>query len=122
VPLRYAREVLPSRGDLRAIGACLALVVLCAGLAATGVGFEDAAMFAPTLVLLLPLLGGWYVGEEHLHELAARRRREVAPGRRASAAVAVPRSRARLMVRGGRLVASAMAKRPPPRPALSSIA
>lgn len=70
---------------------------------------------APALVLALPLLLGRYVGEEQLVELAGRRPAE--PRRRALR-VASPRSRARVMQRGGRLVASGMAKRPPPRAAL----
>jgi hypothetical protein len=66
---------------------------------------------APALVLALPLLLGRYVGEEQLVELAGR---EPAQLRQRVLRVAIPRSRARVMQRGGRLVASGMAKRPPP--------
>jgi hypothetical protein len=74
---------------------------------------------APALVLALPLLLGRYVGEKQLVELAGR---APARPRRKVLRVASPRSYARVMQRGGRLVASGMAKRPPPRVALPSIA
>lgn len=67
---------------------------------------------APALLLSAPLILGRYVGEEQLAELAKRSPRS--PARRASR-LAVPRSHVRLMQRGGRLVASSLAKRPPPR-------
>lgn len=66
---------------------------------------------APALVLALPLLLGRYVGEERLAELAGR---SVTPLRRRVLKVPGPRSFVRVMQRGGRLVASGMAKRPPP--------
>jgi hypothetical protein len=66
---------------------------------------------APALVLALPLILGRYVGEEQLAGLANRVRSR--PRRRVSP-VTGPRSYARVMQRGGRLVASGMAKRPPP--------
>jgi hypothetical protein len=66
---------------------------------------------APALLLCAPLILGRYVGEEQLAVLAKRPPRGIA--RRASG-LAVPRSHVRLMQRGGRLVASSLAKRPPP--------
>jgi hypothetical protein len=66
---------------------------------------------APAVVLAVPLLLGRYVGEEQLVELAAR---PPAATRRRAVRVAGPRSYARVMQRGGRLVACGMAKRPPP--------
>ncbi len=66
---------------------------------------------APALVLCVPLILGRYVGEEQLAELANRSPRCTV--RRASRLV-IPRSHVRLMQRGGRLVASSLAKRPPP--------
>jgi len=66
---------------------------------------------APALLLCAPLAVGRYVGEEQLAELAKRSPRD--PARRASR-LPVPRSHVRLMQRGGRLVASSLAKRPPP--------
>jgi hypothetical protein len=74
---------------------------------------------APALVLALPLLLGRYVGEEQLVELAAR---QPARARRRALRLAGPRSYARVMERGGRLVASGMAKRPPPARALARTA
>jgi hypothetical protein len=66
---------------------------------------------APALLLCAPLIVGRYVGEEQLAELAKRSPRCLV--RRASRLL-VPRSHVRLMQRGGRLVASSLAKRPPP--------
>jgi hypothetical protein len=58
--------------------------------------------------MLAPLFAGRYVGEKQL----------VAVGRTAGhdrpRPVAMPRGHVRVMERGGRLVASALAKRPPP--------
>ena len=75
--------------------------------------------FALALLLCAPLIFGRYVGEEQLAELANRSPR--CPARRA-ARLAAPRSHVRLMQRGGRLVASSLAKRPPPRAAAFLIA
>jgi hypothetical protein len=69
---------------------------------------------APALLLALPLAHGRYVAEDRLAGLAARARVR----HRAPQALHAPRSRVQLMERGGRLVASAMAKRPPPPAAL----
>ncbi|MEA2480821.1 MAG: hypothetical protein QOJ07_2743 [Thermoleophilaceae bacterium] len=66
---------------------------------------------APALVLALPLILGRYVGEEQLAVLTTA---SPAPAARAAADIPSPRSHVRVMHRGGRLVASAMAKRPPP--------
>jgi hypothetical protein len=66
---------------------------------------------APALVLACPLVLGRYVGEEQLWELA---RAAPAPPPRRPRGVTVPRSHVRVMQRGGRLVASSLAKRPPP--------
>lgn len=77
-------------------------------------GTETGLLYlAPALVLALPLLGGHYVGEEHL--AAARR---VVPVVRASKRVVATHTFVRVMERGGRLVASSLAKRPPPAPGL----
>jgi hypothetical protein len=66
---------------------------------------------SPALVLCAPLVLGRYVGEQQLADLADR------PATRTSrrpSPLPMPRSRVRLMQRGGRLVASSLAKRPPP--------
>jgi hypothetical protein len=83
-------------------------------------GYQSGLLYlAPALLLALPLLLGRYVGEEQLVELAAR---PPARTRRQVLRLASPRSYARVMQRGGRLVASGMAKRPPPAAALPGIA
>ena len=71
------------------------------------------ALFAPALLLALPLLAGRYVGEEVIERLRTPR---PAPARRRSKQAA-PRLRpvARHMPRGAGLVASHLARRPPPR-------
>jgi hypothetical protein len=72
----------------------------------------DLLGLVPALVLAVLLILGRYPGEKRLAELAGRA--PAAPARR-PARVSMPRSYVRVMQRGGRLVASAMAKRPPPR-------
>jgi hypothetical protein len=77
-------------------------------------GVEAAfAYLAPALLILLPLLGGRYPGDEALVR-AARRRGRPRPRRSPGARVRRP-SRA-LLPRGGRLVATALAGRAPPVP------
>ncbi|HSS57300.1 MAG TPA: hypothetical protein VLK59_04780 [Solirubrobacteraceae bacterium] len=66
---------------------------------------------APALLLCVPLIFGRYVGEEQLAELA---KRPTGCRARPASRLPVPRSHVRLMQRGGRLVASSLAKRPPP--------
>jgi hypothetical protein len=79
-------------------------------------GAETGLLYlAPALVLALPLVLGRYLGEEQLAELAGASRARRAPLR---ARIPAPRGYVRVMHRGGRLVASAMAKRPPPAGAL----
>lgn len=93
-------------------GAVSALLLL----AAVAGHAELLAYAAPAIVVALPLLVGRYVGEEaiaRLRERGARRPR----GRPATAAMPRPRVVA-LVPRGGRLIASALAVRPPPATAL----
>ena len=78
-----------------------------------------ALYVVPALMLALPLLLGRYVGETQLAELADRGMPH--PSRRPGA-LGVPRSHVRVMQRGGRLVGSALAKRPPPATAQFSTA
>jgi hypothetical protein len=73
---------------------------------------------APALLLALPLAHGRYVAEGRLAALAARS----GVRHRAPPALYAPRSHVQVMERGGRLVASAMAKRPPPAGAALSFA
>ena len=77
-------------------------------------GLETGVLFlAPAIVVLSLLLTGHYVGEQQLHRLAAawRQRR---PPRERSARAPLPRRPRALMPRGGRLVATSLAVRPPP--------
>ncbi|MDX6658216.1 MAG: hypothetical protein QOH62_3009 [Solirubrobacteraceae bacterium] len=92
-----------------------ALLVLAWMLLQALTGTETGLLYlAPALVLALPLLGGHYVGEEHLANLVQASR---APAVRAVKILVATHAFVRTMQRGGRLVASSMAKRPPPAPA-----
>jgi hypothetical protein len=72
----------------------------------------DVLLVAPLLVLGVPLFGGRYVGEEHLHRLRAA---FAAPARRrAPASVGIARRAPLRVVRTGLLLATAHASRPPP--------
>lgn len=75
---------------------------------------ETGVLFlSPAIVLFVALLAGCYVGEERLARLVAARH----PGRRRRERTAIPvgaiLGRA-LRPRGGRLVATSLAVRPPP--------
>jgi hypothetical protein len=104
----------PSRRDRIALCA-FALIVSACTVAQTAAGGEVVLLLwaAPVLVLALPLLLGRYPGERTILRLAGR-----GPARVRRAPSCAPRARSvvRLMERGGRLVGSAMAKRPPPAP------
>ena len=93
-------------------------VTLCwvAALAVTGA--TGALLFlAPALLIVIPLLGGRYVGEELIVRLAAKRTR-----RRRHSAVFAPLRRSPSLAtwrpRGTRLIAFSLAERPPPAPLL----
>lgn len=92
------------------------LVTLCwvAGLAVTG-ATETLLFLAPALLIAIPLLGGRYVGEELVAKLAAPRQKR-RPRPAAGRSLPLPPSTWR--PRGTRLVAFALAKRPPPAAAL----
>jgi len=72
---------------------------------------------APLFLLAVPLLAGRYVGEERLERLRGHTRRT----RRRMPAAARPAVRrwVALLPRGGRLIAEALAVRPPPALAVS---
>jgi hypothetical protein len=77
---------------------------------------ELLAYAAPLFLLAVPLLAGRYVGAERLDALrgrAARRRRRIAAAQPRAPQPVV------LLPRGGRLIAEALAVRPPPGLALS---
>jgi hypothetical protein len=98
--------------DRRPLAFAAVTVVWLFGLELLGV--ETAvAYLAPALLILLPLLGGRYPGDDALARIAARRSR---PARRPPPQ-APPLRRRRtdaLLPRGGRLVAFALAGRGPP--------
>jgi hypothetical protein len=102
------------RKDLRPLLVVAVLGVLIA-LAETITGLDTGLLLlSPALVLLLPLLAGRYVGEDALERFAARRSQ---PRGRASRAASAPLPRRRprtVVVRGGRLIAAALAERGPP--------
>jgi len=92
--------------------AFVTFVALWSALEALTVGGLGLLYLTPALVLVLPLLLGRYVGEERIAALASHpARARPRPARHLS----LPRTAERVMHRGGRLVASSMAKRPPPR-------
>lgn len=78
-------------------------------------GLETGVLFlSPAIVLLASLLSGHYVGEDGLERLVAALRRHEPPRTRTHAAAPLPRRPRALMPRGGRLVATSLAVRPPP--------
>lgn len=82
-------------------------------LAATG--STDVLLFlAPALLIVIPLLGGRYLGEELIANLIARRARPRA--RAAAPSPMAPRVPTTWLPRGTRLIAFGLAKRPPPAP------
>lgn len=88
-------------------------VTVCWVAALALTGSTDALLFlAPALLIAIPLLGGRFIGEELIARLAARRARP--RPRSASAPLAPPPAPATWLPRGARLIASALAKRPPP--------
>jgi hypothetical protein len=94
---------------LAAAVALCALLLLCAV-----AGHPDLVAFVgPLCLLALPLLAGRYVGEEALDRL----RRDRPSRRRLLIARGLPKGAQRVAVilpRGGRLIAEALAVRPPP--------
>jgi hypothetical protein len=94
------------------------LVALAAALAAFAValavpGLETGILFlSPAIVLLALLRSGHYVGEEQLDRLCAAWQQQ--PPRRRVARSPLPGRPRALMPRGGRLVATSLAVRPPP--------
>ncbi|HUR87090.1 MAG TPA: hypothetical protein VMY78_17300 [Solirubrobacteraceae bacterium] len=100
-----------TRRDRQLLLGLAALTLALASLTLLG-GHSDVLLAAPVLVFALPLLAGRFVGEEQLARLAAafscaRRRPAVSI---ASSARRAPRA----LPRGGRLIATALAVRPPP--------
>jgi hypothetical protein len=100
------------RRDQRILLGLAALTVLFALVQSAAGISEDVLLAAPGLLLLLPLLAGRYVGEDGIARLAACL---AAPRRRPVALRTAPLPRApRVLARGGRLIAVALAQRGPP--------
>ena len=99
----------------RALMSLAFALLVAAWIVAAAISGADTGLLhlAPALLLCAPLLLGRYLGEQQIAALA--KRSHTAP-RRGATGVAVPRSHVRIMRRGGRLVASSLAKRPPPAP------
>jgi hypothetical protein len=105
---------MPPRRD-RIVLWCFTLLVLAWMVAQALTGAETGLLYvAPALVLALPLLVGRYPGEGRIAAFVARSH---GPEVRASKRLVATHTFVRLMQRGGRLVASSLAKRPPPVPA-----
>ncbi len=105
------RSVVMPRRSILAFAGMLLLVVVAA-LAEPGL----ALSMAPALLLLALFTGGFRPGEALIERLRAR---FAAPRRRRAASS--PRPRLALVVRpAGRLIASALAMRPPPSPLVVS--
>jgi hypothetical protein len=92
------------------LGALL-LILTLAALACGGLLF-----LAPALLLVLPLLARRYPGERSLLRLAGRRRAPSAQRRRVQRPPRRPARR--VLPRGGALIASSLAVRPPPHASL----
>ena len=103
-----------SRRDRRVLVALTLLSSLCLLAEAAGLLAPALLYAAPLLIVALPLLAGRYVGEERIVRFARAGRR---PRRRPVARLSAParaRRALRAVPRGGRLIASALAVRPPP--------
>jgi hypothetical protein len=100
-----------TRRDRQLLFGLAAMTIVLAVLTLVGL-HSDVLLAAPVLVFALPLLAGHYVGEEQLARLAAAFQR--AP-RRPAGTIAPPARRSEnRLPRGGRLIAAALAVRPPP--------
>jgi hypothetical protein len=89
-------------------------ITLCWIAALAIIGSTDVLLFlAPALLILIPLFGGLYVGEELIAKLVTRRAR---PQRRAAVAPSwpLPPAPRSWRPRGTGLIAFSLAKRPPP--------
>jgi hypothetical protein len=101
---------MPRRDRHIAISLAAASLAVVALPALAGVS-PDVLLAVPALLLVLPLLAGRYLGEERIARLAAR---TVAPRRRSPARLGTRRRAPRVLPRGGRLIAAALAERGPP--------
>ena len=106
---------MPSHRDLK-IMLVLGVLFMALGVAVEYGGVHsDVLLISPLLCLAVPLLGGAYLGEERIARLARAVAARRAP-RRAVAAAPKPRRAPARAVRGGRILGTALAVRPPPSP------
>ena len=102
---------MPRRDQRFLLGLAALALAFAVVQSATGIS-GDVLLAAPGLILLLPLLAGRYVGEDGIARLSAFM---ATPRRRSVTARAMqPRRAPRVLPRGGRLVAAALAQRGPP--------
>ena len=108
----YDRPV--ATGDRRLLIGLSLLSLVCLLGEASGVLSPDLLYLAPLLIVGLPLLAGRYVGEEAIERLAGAH--GVGPQRPRVAAVdrPIPGRVVYAVPRGGRLIATSLAVRPPP--------
>jgi hypothetical protein len=99
--------------DRRLLAGVALLAMLVLGLLVLGAGSE-ALLAAPLLALLAPLLVGRYLGEDQIERLAAARAPRTHPVSRRRPATTALRAPLVLLPRGGRLLATSLAVRPPP--------
>jgi hypothetical protein len=93
----------------------VASLALAAWLLVHGVGSgEGLVMLAPALAFAVPLLAGRYVGERTIERVRAARASAPMPRPRAGVAIPHRRPSLALVPRGGLLLASSLATRPPP--------
>lgn len=101
-----------AREGKQRLALALALTAVLGGVLVAAAGVLAAL---PALLAFLPLLAGRYVGAERLERLIAARIGNRGPGRAASPGLRPRRHLPRIAVpRGGGLLASSLAKRPPP--------
>jgi hypothetical protein len=103
------------RRDRRVLVALTLLSSLCLLAEAAGALAPALLYAAPLLIVALPLIAGRYVGEERIARLVrtVQRRRRRCPVGRMSPPAGTRRA-LRAVPRGGRLIASSLAVRPPP--------
>jgi len=91
----------------------LMLALLCAGLGlvVAAVPSDGLLMLLPALLLLAPLVAGRYLGEDAIERVRVAR---TARRPRAVLCAPLPRPVEHLLPRGGLLLGSSLARRPPP--------
>jgi hypothetical protein len=101
------------RRDRHVLVALALLSLLCLLAEAAGLLAPALLYAAPLLIVALPLVSGRYLGEERIARLARAVQRRRRPVARLSTPARARRA-LRVVPRGGRLIASSLAVRPPP--------